>query len=240
MAKMLVVFASWSLIATRSGAFISLQSDVGALSGGKASWNARGEYGNFCPNTQRMRCEDGYSRHNLLLLKSASQSIPEYDNTRKYAQVQKSNTSKFPRTSDRKSRIDYNQEITALGNSGQWKQALALMDSMASEGCQPNVVTYNAIMSVLVKNGEWNQTLQIFEKLRGSKLTADTRSFSVAVSACSKGRKWQKALDLLAEMEAAGVKPNEFTYRQVRPCAVANDFVHGTSPWPTARAKFSS
>lgn len=86
---------------------------------------------------------------------------------------------------------------------------------MAADGCQPNVVTYNSVMSVLVKNGQWNQTLQVFDMLRTSKLAADTRSYSVAISACSKGRKWQKALEFLGEMEAAGVKPNEFTYRPV-------------------------
>jgi pentatricopeptide repeat protein len=89
---------------------------------------------------------------------------------------------------------------------------------MVNEGCQPNVVTYNALMSALVKNGEWNQTLVLFQKLRNTPgLVADTISYSVAISACSKGSKWQKAVELLSDMEAAGVKPNEFTYRPVLP-----------------------
>jgi pentatricopeptide repeat protein len=95
---------------------------------------------------------------------------------------------------------------------------LQVMQIMVKEGCQPNVVTYNALMSVLVKNGEWNQTLELFQRLRNSPgLTADTISYSVAISACSKGAKWQKAIELLTDMETAGVKPNEFTYRPVQP-----------------------
>jgi pentatricopeptide repeat protein len=105
------------------------------------------------------------------------------------------------------------------GKSGAWKDALEVMQTMVKEGCQPNVVTYNALMSVLVKNGEWNQTLELFRKLRSTPdLKPDTISYSVAISACSKGSKWQKAIELLSDMETAGVKPNEFTYRPVQPC----------------------
>ena len=148
-------------------------------------------------------------------LRLVSRSIPENSFQKNRANSQQGSNATLPRAGDRKSRLDYNVEISTLGNSGQWKAALAVLEKMAADGCQPNVVTYNSVMSVLVKNGQWNQTLQVFDMLRTSKLAADTRSYSVAISACSKGRKWQKALEFLGEMEAAGVKPNEFTYRPV-------------------------
>ena len=145
----------------------------------------------------------------------SSPNIPENRNKKSFTRHAKIFNATSPTTgSIRKSPFDYNNEITALGSSGKWKDALALLDKMIEEGRpMPNVITYNAVMSALMKNGEWNQTLQVFKRLRTSGLSPDTRSYSVAISACSKGQKWQKAVELLSEMESVGVKPNEFTYR---------------------------
>ena len=62
---------------------------------------------------------------------------------------------------------EFNNEISRLGKSRQWRDALFMLEEMQARGVPPTTVTFNAAMSALNKGKQWARTLDMFEDVFG-------------------------------------------------------------------------
>ena len=62
---------------------------------------------------------------------------------------------------------EFNNEISRLGKSRQWRDALLMLEEMHVRGVPPTTVTFNAAMSALNKGKQWALTLDMFEDVFG-------------------------------------------------------------------------
>ncbi|CAM9780566.1 unnamed protein product, partial [Hapterophycus canaliculatus] len=122
--------------------------------------------------------------------------------------------------------VSYSAAITACGNSGEWRRALALLRVMREQGVPPNVVSYNAAAHACVggrrRNREsrlndasanakppgaekdgWVLILDLMAEMREEGVDADVFTFSTAITACGNAGEWEQALVLLEEMGEA-------------------------------------
>jgi pentatricopeptide repeat protein len=111
--------------------------------------------------------------------------------------------------------ITMNAAISACEKGGQWKKALALLDSMPDLGLQPNVITMNAAISACEKSGQWEKALAILDSMPDLGLQPDVITMNAAISACEKGGQWEKALALLDSMPGLGLQPDVITMKAV-------------------------
>jgi pentatricopeptide repeat protein len=112
---------------------------------------------------------------------------------------------------------DYNKEISRLGKTGQWQDAIDTLQVMQGKGLKPTVVSYNTALNVLAKNGQWQEALDMFDRVfRGdNSLKPDSFSYNAVLTACAKGNLVKRAFELFEEMEKGGVVANEFTYNSL-------------------------
>ncbi|CAN0137278.1 unnamed protein product [Scytosiphon promiscuus] len=112
--------------------------------------------------------------------------------------------------------VSYSAAITACGNSGEWRRAVALLRVMREQGVPPNVVSYNAAAHACVGgrkrhrkgrlNGAgagakppagaeeegWALVLALMAEMRKEGVDADVFTFSTAITACGNRRRRQR------------------------------------------------
>ncbi|CAJ1429479.1 unnamed protein product, partial [Effrenium voratum] len=85
-----------------------------------------------------------------------------------------------------------NQAISACAKSGNWRQALQLLDCVA----KPDVVSFNSALNACGTAAQWQRALRLLAEISRRRLEASEISVNTAVSACSRGGRWQWALHL--------------------------------------------
>ena len=104
------------------------------------------------------------------------------------------------------------------GQEGQWQQAVALLESMALNEVEGNVVIYSALSRVCSAASQWQKALDVFEAMRSSWVECNVIAFSTAIAACEKGSgsaSWQNILTLLEQMYKEDLYPNSITLSSV-------------------------
>ncbi|CAM9959516.1 unnamed protein product, partial [Ectocarpus sp. 8 AP-2014] len=107
--------------------------------------------------------------------------------------------------------FSYSAAITACGNCGEWRRALALLRVMREQGVPPNVVSYNAAAHACVgdqrKLGE--------TRMNGNNGVAEPRGRAAEEEKEGEEEEeegWALVLGLMEEMRAEGVAPDVFTF----------------------------
>ena len=104
----------------------------------------------------------------------------------------------------------YCAAISACGKVGQWKQALALLESPHAQGTR----VVNAAMHALQKAKQWQQCISLLGRLVTAG-TANIVSYNTAIQACATVGNYAEAvrvLQLLKEEEGGSrVMPNDVT-----------------------------
>ncbi|CAM9882463.1 unnamed protein product [Ectocarpus sp. 12 AP-2014] len=106
--------------------------------------------------------------------------------------------------------FSYSAAITACGNCGEWRRALALLRVMREQGVPPNVVSYNAAAHACVgdqrKIGE--------TRTNGNNGVAEPRGRAAEEEEEEEEEEegWALILGLMEEMRAEGVAPDVFTF----------------------------
>jgi pentatricopeptide repeat protein len=104
--------------------------------------------------------------------------------------------------------------LNELARKKQATWAMLVLDWMACNGAEPNVIHYNCVISSCEKAGQWEKALALLQEVKVRKgIEPDEYTYNAAISACEKGGQWEQALALLAEVkERQGIEPDEITY----------------------------
>jgi pentatricopeptide repeat protein len=104
--------------------------------------------------------------------------------------------------------------LNELAKKKQARWALLVLDWMACNGAEPNIIHYNCVISACEKEGQWKKALALLDEVKEREgIEPDVRTYSAAISACEKGGQWEQALVLLDEVkEREGIDPNVLTY----------------------------
>lgn len=129
--------------------------------------------------------------------------------------------------------VAYNAYLKANRGNG-FKAALSVLDRMKKAGLQPDVVTYNTVIDFLSMEENGTRIAEDLVRIdmprngvRPDLLTFNTLIKGVARNRgnkCDAGAALISAYKWLRELEARGLKPDEFTYQSmVSACAAAGD-----------------
>jgi pentatricopeptide repeat protein len=105
---------------------------------------------------------------------------------------------------------------TALGNVGQWQQALQLLPRLSAAGASPDARLFSVLMTACSKAGAWQQVLPLLRSMQSEyRLSASTVSYTVAAVALAACRRRAEALQLLRDMRSAEVPRDAALYAAV-------------------------
>eukprot|EP00435_Cladocopium_sp_Y103_P068286 s76_g31.t1 len=109
--------------------------------------------------------------------------------------------------------IVVNGAISVCAESGQWQQALVLLEDMELQKLRPTVdlpselpseVTFAAAVSACTEAAEWPHCLKLLELMEDANCSCQV-AYNSAISACEKAGLWRIALLLLETLLASGM-----------------------------------
>lgn len=105
--------------------------------------------------------------------------------------------------------------IQALTEAGASDQAVECLDTMVSEGLQPNVISYAAAMAASREKPQ--VVMKLLERMKSEGCVPNTIVLTTAINSLSRegGQFTDMAYAILADMEANGPEPNIYTYNTV-------------------------
>ena len=89
--------------------------------------------------------------------------------------------------------------LSACEKTGEWMQAIGLLDTMLKSQFQPNSVSFNASIACQ-KHGSWPGALSFFNAMSEMGLRQCGISVNSVISACERPGLWQEALSLLGDL----------------------------------------
>jgi pentatricopeptide repeat protein len=95
------------------------------------------------------------------------------------------------------------EALTALGTSGMWKPAVAVVAHMREAGEQPTAACFAITMKVCTEHGQGERALQLFESMKMQGPVPNEGCYDAALAAAAEVRQWQTALNLLQEFSTA-------------------------------------
>lgn len=91
----------------------------------------------------------------------------------------------------------YAAAMEALAELEDWRQAVAMIDTMDDRGLRVGRQHYIAALRACAKTGEWGPALCLLDGMFRRGMRPDEKCHRWALVACSKGGQWQMALDIL-------------------------------------------
>lgn len=108
--------------------------------------------------------------------------------------------------------VQYNALIDACARSSEMVRVQPLMEDMARQNIEPNLVTYSTIIKGYCTEGRMNQAFELFETMKKAKgLQPDEIAFNTLIDGCGKRGLYEQGMRVLEEMLAAGIRPSAFT-----------------------------
>ncbi|CAK9041095.1 Putative pentatricopeptide repeat-containing protein At1g12700 [Durusdinium trenchii] len=96
--------------------------------------------------------------------------------------------------------------IHACEKSGQWPQALALLQQLDCWTLEGNVVVHGSVLSAAThgQGSEWASATALLCALQDQEIQSNVIIYSSSITATSLGQKWQEALQIFYSARAAG------------------------------------
>jgi len=108
--------------------------------------------------------------------------------------------------------ITFNTMVDACSRSGEMKRISGLLESMVSQGIEPNLITYSAILKGYCQENRLDEAFELMETMvKTTSFKPDEIMYNSLLDGCARQGLYQRAMPLLADMEAAGVRPSNFT-----------------------------
>ena len=73
---------------------------------------------------------------------------------------------------------NYNDQITAYAQGGQWQAAQTVHEEMRAKGMQPDIVAYDALITACDNTAQWRLAEAAFEEMQANGLTPDKVTYS--------------------------------------------------------------
>jgi hypothetical protein len=94
----------------------------------------------------------------------------------------------------------------------QWVQVPALLQDMASQRLEADVVSYNASTSACVKCSQWVQASASLQDMASEMLEAEVVSYNARTSTCKKCPQWMQASALPRDMASRRIEVDVVSY----------------------------
>lgn len=91
-------------------------------------------------------------------------------------------------------------QVTTLGKSGHWREAISEVESAVAQGLPPDVYVYGSCVGAAAENGRWRESLEVLQRMRQEGIAPTTTVYNAAIKACSRGGQLKLVLRLLDEM----------------------------------------
>jgi pentatricopeptide repeat protein len=99
---------------------------------------------------------------------------------------------------------NYNDQITAYAQGGQWQAAQTVHEEMRAKGMQPDIVAYDALITAYDNTAQWRLAEAAFEEMQANGLTPDKVTYSSVLTAYDEGGQWQAAETAFEEVRLHG------------------------------------
>jgi pentatricopeptide repeat protein len=106
--------------------------------------------------------------------------------------------------------VTFNTMIDACSRSGRMNHISALLESMVSQGIEPNLITYSAILKGYCQENQIEEAFSLMEACR-TKFAPDEVMYNTLLDGCARQGLYDRGMTLLADMESYGIKPSNFT-----------------------------
>jgi len=114
--------------------------------------------------------------------------------------------------------VTYTSVINACGASGDWQQALRLLEELEENGLSANNITYSSVIRACGRAGRWDKALTTFHRMREQELQPDLVTYNNVLNACAQAAKVDQALELLGQMDNhvnGRIRPDVVSYTAV-------------------------
>jgi pentatricopeptide repeat protein len=110
------------------------------------------------------------------------------------------------------STVTFNTLINACAQCGQMRRVSGLLKDMVEQGLEPTVTTYCTIIKGYCLENQLDSAFDVMNKM---KTTTDFRpdeiAYNTLLDGCARHGLFARGIEVLEEMEAAGVRPSNFT-----------------------------
>jgi len=108
--------------------------------------------------------------------------------------------------------VTYNALIDACARSGEMYRATALLEAMAAQGIEPNLITYSTIIKGYCQQPRLDRAFELLEHMKTSgNLRPDEITYNTLIDGCARHCLFERGVALLEEMQVAGIPPTNFT-----------------------------
>jgi pentatricopeptide repeat protein len=108
--------------------------------------------------------------------------------------------------------ITFNTILDACARSGDIGRITTILESMTGQGIQPNLITYGIVIKGYCQENRLEEALQVWESMISSTdLKPDEIMYNTILDGCARKGLYKRGMALLAEMQASGIRPTNFT-----------------------------
>eukprot|EP00927_Polykrikos_kofoidii_P008638 TRINITY_DN135_c0_g1_i10.p1 TRINITY_DN135_c0_g1~~TRINITY_DN135_c0_g1_i10.p1 ORF type:complete len:381 (+),score=45.88 TRINITY_DN135_c0_g1_i10:3-1145(+) len=108
--------------------------------------------------------------------------------------------------------VTFNTLIDACARCGEMSRVPELLNSMECRSIKPNLITYCAILKGYCRENKLERAFELVENMRlTTSFVPDEIMYNSLLDGCARSGLFDKGAEVLADMEAAGVKPTNFT-----------------------------
>lgn len=112
----------------------------------------------------------------------------------------------------------YTTMVGILGRAKQFDAINVLLDQMARDGCEPNVVTYNRLIHSYGRANYLNDAVGVFHQMQEAGCEPDRVTYCTLIDIHAKAGYLDVALHMYQRMQEAGLSPDTFTYSVMINC----------------------
>jgi len=115
----------------------------------------------------------------------------------------------------------YNTLIDACTRSGEMAQVPQLLESMASDGLEPNTVTYSTIIKGYCLDNRLDKARELLQEMKKSAIfQPDEITYNTLIHGYARFGQYEQGMALLEEMKELGVRPSNYTLSVVAKLAI--------------------
>lgn len=108
--------------------------------------------------------------------------------------------------------VTYNILIDVYSRTGQWSNAVGILDAVAQQGLTPEARTYNAIISACGKAGHPATALNVYERMIADGVEPTGTTYTSIISALGRAGQVDEAIRVYKEMGVRRCAPNVITF----------------------------
>jgi len=108
--------------------------------------------------------------------------------------------------------VTYNTLIDVCARNGEIARAGSLLEGMAKQKIEPNLVTYSTILKGYCQENRLDQAFALLETMKKSaSLKPDELVYNTLLDGCARQKLYSRGMAVFKEMQDVGVRPSNFT-----------------------------